>query len=141
MESNIKNVSLSFCCKEDWQSFPTIDERTRFCGSCKHKVIDFTNADQVALQQAFQSGHRVCGRFKSSQMNQSFLKLAAASLIVAASTSVISCAPEHMDPQPGVPPLPKMEDFELMGDIAFTGMVIEVIDSTEVKIDRADSIR
>lgn len=140
MESNIKNVSLSFCCKEDWQSFPTIDERTRFCGSCKHKVIDFTNADKVALQKAFQSRHRVCGRFKSSQMNESFLKLAAASLIVAASTSVIGCAPEQMDPQPSVPPLPTMEEFELM-DISFTGMVIEVIDSTEVKIDRADSIR
>lgn len=89
MDHEIKNVNLSFCCKEDWNGFASIDDKTRFCGSCKHKVVDFTNANESEFNQLIASGEKICGRFKRSQVNDSFLL--AASIVVAASASSISC--------------------------------------------------
>lgn len=97
MENEIRNVRLSYCCKKDWNSFTRIDERTRHCDSCQHEVVDFTEATQSEFDQAMNSGKKVCGRFKQSQMNESFLKLAAASLVVAASAS---CSQEKSEPPP-----------------------------------------
>lgn len=115
MEKEIKNVSLSFCCKEDWNSFTSIDERTRFCGSCKHKVVDFTNANDAEFTQLLNSNQKICGRFKRSQMSESFLKMAA-SLVIAASTSSISCThQENVTPQ-----VPEQESSE----IELTGIVM-----------------
>jgi|GEM_PF-1839275 len=90
----IKDVTLAFCCKENWNSFSSIDERTRLCGTCKHNVVDFTNASQADFQKAMQSESGVCGRFKRSQISDSFLKLAAASLM-AASVASIGCDGEN----------------------------------------------
>jgi hypothetical protein len=87
METEIKNVRLSVCCSEDWRGFKVISERSRFCGTCRHEVVDFTNATQEEFDHALKSGKKVCGRFKTSQMNDSFLKLAAASLLIASSVS------------------------------------------------------
>lgn len=95
MESSIKNVTLAFCCQEDWHSFSTIDDRTRFCGSCQHAVMDFTTANQFQFEQAMQNGQPVCGRFKSSQLSETFLKLAAASLIATSSISTTSCIDDN----------------------------------------------
>jgi hypothetical protein len=91
MRTEIKNVSLSFCCKEDWNSFTSIDERTRFCASCKNKVVDFTNATESDYNRAINSGEKICGRFKQSQLSESFLKMAAASFVVAVSATSIAC--------------------------------------------------
>ena len=119
MENEIKNVRLSFCCKEDWSRFKNIDERTRFCQSCKHRVVDFTNATQSDFDQAMNSGEKVCGRFKRSQMSEAFLKLAAASVVAAASSALVNCTTEKsVEPQVPVLTTPfEPHEHELMGDV------------------------
>ena len=124
MENEIKNVRLSFACSEDWHKFKTIDDRTRLCGSCKCKVVDFTRATRDEFDREMNSGKKVCGRFKTSQLNESFLKVAAASLIAVSATAV-SCNRETMEPQGvndrqcsivktrilmGMPPVPTKND-------------------------------
>src|SRR5260221_10600512 len=100
MENASNNVRLSFCCPEDWSRFKSIDERTRFCQSCKHQVVDFTNATQSDFDRAMNSGGKACGRFKRSQMNEAFLKLAAAAVVAAASTALVNCTTEKsVEPQ------------------------------------------
>jgi hypothetical protein len=116
MEKEIKNVSLSFCCQEDWNSFASIDERARFCASCKHKVIDFTNANASEFNQLINSGQKICGRFKRSQMSESFLKMAAASLVMAASATSIRCTEQENV----IPQVRKEESVE----IELTGIIM-----------------
>ncbi|MBI1770731.1 MAG: hypothetical protein HY015_00375 [Bacteroidetes bacterium] len=115
----IKNVRLSFCCQEDWKSFKSIDERTRFCQSCKHQVVDFTNGTQSDFDLAMNSGKKVCGRFKRSQMNEAFLKLAAATVVAAASTALVNCTSEKsVEAQAPVQTIPfEPFDGELKGEV------------------------
>jgi hypothetical protein len=98
MEKPLENVRLSFACSEDWGKFKTIDDRARLCGSCKCRVVDFTNATQDEFDREMNSGKKVCGRFNTSQLSESFLKLAAASL-VAVSATAVSCSHETAEPQ------------------------------------------
>jgi len=114
MDNEIRNVKLSFCCKEDWNSFATVDARTRFCASCRCKVLDFRNAKQQELTDALKSGGRVCGVFKRSQMNEAFLKYAAASLL-AVSSAVSSCSEESLTPVAEMPL--EEQEIEFTGDV------------------------
>ena len=131
MESDIKNVNLSFCCNKDWNTMRTVDEQKRFCESCQHQVIDFTKSTEKELKSALQSSPRVCGRFKRSQMSDAFLKYAA-SLVVASSVS-LSCSPVAEQVQPDIPIINEETDFEYMGDIEMTGFV--VYDSADTVLD------
>jgi hypothetical protein len=135
MKDEIKNVSLSFCCQEDWDQFATIDEHARFCASCKHRVIDFTNTNQRELEKELQSGARVCGRFKASQMSDTFLKMAAASIVVAATVSSIACTNELAEIEPQPAPMEAVSEMEFMGDVMFTGFILEVENEIEVPSD------
>jgi hypothetical protein len=132
--SDIKDVSLSFCCQKDWNKFTTVDERTRFCSSCKLNVIDFTRSTQADLRTASKNGS-VCGRFKLSQMSETFLKSAAATLIIASAATAMQCSEEPIKAEPPVTPLVQDQEFELMGDVAFTGLMTESEDSTIIAID------
>jgi hypothetical protein len=119
MEEKIKNVSLSFCCKKEWNALVTVDERTRFCGSCKHKVIDFTKSSQKELDEAMKESSRVCGRFTRSQMSETFIKYAAASVVLV-SSAMVSCETEAVEVKPAeVIEFPAAdEEMEiLMGDV------------------------
>jgi len=64
----ILNVRLA-ACSEDWQQMPTTTQG-RYCAECDNVVLDFTNATQADLEaaQAAAPGHRVCGRFRQSQL-------------------------------------------------------------------------
>jgi len=137
MKNEIKNVNLSFCCKEDWSSFKSIDERTRFCQSCKHQVVDFTKATQSDFDEAMNAGKKVCGRFKRSQMSETFLKLAAAVTVAASSAALTNCAKEKsIEPQAPVQTITtETVDEELMGDIVVG--ITEIppqFDSTSLRI-------
>jgi len=135
MKDEIKNISLAFCCKEDWNQFTTLNERTRFCASCKHQVIDFTDASQMELENEFQSRERVCGRFKQSQMSDSFLKLAAAALVIATTSASMSCSDELPDLNSPAAPVEELAEIEFMGDILFTGMILDEVDTVATPID------
>lgn len=126
MENKIQNVSLSFCCKEEWNTFKTVDERRRFCGSCKHNVIDFTKATQKELDHVLKSGARVCGRFTASQMSETFLRYAASAVVVASAISISCEKPVEMNrsktvesPVPALIPLlpPPEEEHYVMGAV------------------------
>ena len=55
-------------------------------------MIDFTERNAGEFLQAFEtSTSRICGRFKRSQMNSSFLKYVTASAIAVSS---VACTPE-----------------------------------------------
>lgn len=132
MSDAIKDVRLSFCCKENWNAFATVDERKRFCASCKHNVVDFTNANKEDLNQARQSGQRVCGHFKLSQMNKAFARTVIASL--ALGTAAVSCTePSEVNPElpvlevapTDVPPEISFYDLELTGIIVFDSLDVE----------------
>lgn len=121
MERELKNARLSFCCQENWNGFEVIDDRTRRCGSCSCKVIDFTQATQEDYDRAYASGQKVCGRFKASQLNEAFLKLTAASLVVGATLASAGCtnptSSQQTQPTPtvsrivmGMPPVGKSND-------------------------------
>jgi hypothetical protein len=133
MQNEIKNTRLSFCCQEDWNGFKTVDKRTRFCSSCKHQVVDFTNASQNEFNDALNSGKSICGRFKRSQVSESFLKLAVASLAVTASVASVSCTENSIEPHPPLQTNPiktvETEDTTviLMGMVAFHDSVTDRI--------------
>ena len=132
MENRIQNVNLSFCCKKDWNSFQTVDERRRFCGSCQHNVVDFTKATRMELDDALKSGNRVCGRFTRSQMGDKFLKYAASSVVIAVSVLSTGCErPVDVKPADAVeslrptPPQAPEDD----GEFVTMGIVMMPIDS------------
>lgn len=135
MKEEIKNVSLSFCCQEDWNQFATLDEQARFCVSCKHRVIDFTTTNVHELDKELQSGTRVCGRFKASQLSDTFLKMAAVSIVMAASVSNVACQSELAELEPKPSPVEDLSDMEFMGDVMFTGIIIGVENEIEVHRD------
>lgn len=118
MENGITNVSLSFCCKEDWNSFETIDERSRFCATCQHRVVDFTNATVFDFTKEKKPGS-LCGRFKRSQLNAAFL------FSIAAGMSVVSCTDGDIATSPETPRVEEriLPNEELAEEI-LTGIVI-----------------
>lgn len=132
MSDEIKNIKLSLCCQEDWNGFKSMDERTRFCDHCQHRVIDFTHAKKSDLDQARQSGERVCGRFKMSQMDPSLLKYAAASIIALSLTS--GCTEEANLPSA---PAETIDEF-IMGDVDVISDTLEVYTTGIIEFDSTD---
>ena len=134
MENEIRDVRLSFCCREDWDSFKSIDERTRFCQLCKNQVVDFTNATQSDFNVAMGSGKKICGRFKRSQMNEAFLKLAAASMMTVVSAGLVNCTDgKGVEPQvPRVQSIPFESFEEVKGEIVMGMPPPHINDSTHL---------
>ena len=119
MSNAISNVQLSFCCKENWNEFKTIDERNRFCASCQHRVTDFSQASASDLASALKEGGRVCGRFHRSQMSATFL----AGLI--ATTALTACKENVVPSLHAQIPTP-MEAItqEEVVDVMFAGIIM-----------------
>ena len=81
----IKNVSLKFSCSENYDKMED-SEKGKMCLKCNKKVIDFTNKNQNDLKNEIKSSKNgICGKFKKSQLKDSFVKYAAATLISTAS--------------------------------------------------------
>ncbi|MGC3947448.1 MAG: hypothetical protein QM762_23525 [Chryseolinea sp.] len=126
MENDITNVTLSFCCKEDWNLFKTIDERSRFCATCKHRVVDFTNATASDFDHEKKSGP-LCGRFKRSQLSAAFL------LSLAAGVANSSCTEPDILPSNYDAPLVEEEQISVETEFIMAGIV-------SVPVSEGDSI-
>ncbi|MEL1244790.1 hypothetical protein AAEO56_11000 [Flavobacterium sp. DGU11] len=63
-------ISIPKPCHEDWTSM-TPNEQGRFCGQCSKTVTDFTGMKALEIQSFLleNSGRKVCGRFKASQLD------------------------------------------------------------------------
>lgn len=87
-KKDIAHINLAFPCKQAWDEMKS-DGRNSICDKCSHCVHDFTesNADELANTLGGSSG-LVCGRFKKSQLGETFLRYAASTAIVTASLAL-----------------------------------------------------
>jgi hypothetical protein len=131
MSNPITNVSLSFCCQENWNDFEAITERERFCASCKHRVVDFTSATADDLKLAKKQSGSICGRFTRSQMSAAFLiGLTASSVLSGCSEPDLISKTE----EPAAVAPVEVEETTLKSEEFFTvGMV--VMEPGEVEAD------
>ena len=98
MQNPIKNADLTFICPEKWENMTTVGNN-KYCGKCKHLVVDFTKLTQEEFDEAIRNAPgRLCGKFTSTQTSSKFLKYAAASAMAASMLAPTSCATE--DPAP-----------------------------------------
>lgn len=126
MPNEIRNVTLSFPCREEWEKFEVVPGG-RLCGSCQHIVRDFRDCSMTELQEAMKSGQRVCGRFRKDQLSPAFLKAAAVAL---AMTTAMACDNEMPKPANNET---QVESIELTGDVEVIeetvttlGLIVEV---------------
>jgi len=63
-------ISIPKPCDEDWNAM-TPNEQGRFCGQCSKTVTDFTGMGALEIQDYLleNNGTKVCGRFKSTQLD------------------------------------------------------------------------
>ncbi len=143
MQNNIRNVSLSFCCKKDWNTFQTTEEHKRFCNSCRHNVTDFTKATQPELDSALKRGERVCGRFTAAQLSDTFRKYAASAVVAAGAVLSTSCenaadikpSDKVVLPTSIEPPTIEVHEFVTMGIVAMSPDSAVVVDTVQVATD------
>lgn len=65
------NIEIQSPCSEDWEKMnPT--QKGRFCGVCQTEVYDFTKMSDAELIAFIQSGQKVCGRYKKTQLLQEY---------------------------------------------------------------------
>ncbi|MCB0699525.1 MAG: carboxypeptidase regulatory-like domain-containing protein [Chitinophagales bacterium] len=67
-------ISIPQPCNEDWNKM-TPQEKGRFCDSCQKCIIDFSRYSDKELYEYLieNAGKKLCGRFRSSQLNRSIL--------------------------------------------------------------------
>lgn len=87
-DNSIINIGIAFSCQEEWHKMKG-DGRKRFCEKCSSNVHDFTESTTEKLNEILNnSSGLACGKFKRSQLNESFFKYAASTLILTASISL-----------------------------------------------------
>jgi hypothetical protein len=133
MKSPIKNVELSFTCPQKWEAMVDVGNN-KYCQNCKHLVVDFTKLTQSEYDDAIKNAPgRLCGLFKSSQMNPTLLKYVAAAAAITASVLVpTSCASD--DPLSEKQKEPPVEQIIEEHETLFLGIML-VPDSTDNKAD------
>ncbi|BDD06537.1 energy transducer TonB [Aureibacter tunicatorum] len=139
--AKIKNISLKFPCLERYDDMK-LQNDGRFCDSCEKLVYDFTDKTLEDLEQIKKENKgSVCGRFKKSQLNSSFYKYAAATVIAASSLAIDAEA--QVNPQNKNDTLNSSEEI-LLGDIEnfsdvdieIEGEITECVDTTYVIVDK-----
>lgn len=65
----IININIPEPCHENWQEM-TPQEQGRHCKACDKTVFDFTNKTDEQIVKAFIKYDKLCGRFKSTQLNK-----------------------------------------------------------------------
>ncbi|MBK9285275.1 MAG: T9SS type A sorting domain-containing protein [Sphingobacteriaceae bacterium] len=71
MENKNMIIRIPEPCHEDWNKM-TPEENGKFCGSCQKSVLDFSNKtdDEIKDILMHYKDQKVCGRFKSTQINR-----------------------------------------------------------------------
>jgi hypothetical protein len=93
--NNQFKLQIGTPCHENWDNMSQI-EKGRFCGSCQKMVVDFstmTEAEIVAFFENYrgqQAATNVCGRFKKTQLAQSYSRKDKNNYAVAAKTAAKS---------------------------------------------------
>ncbi|NJB69719.1 hypothetical protein GGR42_000181 [Saonia flava] len=61
-------ITIPEPCTENWNTMaPT--QKGAFCDKCSKEVVDFTHTSRFELSKKLESGTKLCGRFKPSQLN------------------------------------------------------------------------
>ncbi len=68
----IITISIPKPCHEDWKKM-TPTEKGKFCKVCTKEVFDFTNVSDEELVKKVYNKEKLCGRFKSSQLNRELI--------------------------------------------------------------------
>lgn len=63
------HINIPEPCHEDWSKM-TPEEKGRHCSLCKKTVFDFTNKTDETIVKTFKAEGKVCGRFKTTQLNR-----------------------------------------------------------------------
>nr|WP_321224502.1 carboxypeptidase-like regulatory domain-containing protein [uncultured Psychroserpens sp.] len=66
------NINIPEPCHEDWNKM-TVQQKGRHCKSCEKTVFDFTTKTDEQIVKTFLNEGRVCGRFKSTQLNRALV--------------------------------------------------------------------
>lgn len=64
------SISIPSPCHENWSTM-TPTEKGRFCSNCQKVVVDFTQMSDQEVVKFLTSEKKVCGQFRSSQLNRS----------------------------------------------------------------------
>lgn len=64
------SISIPSPCHENWSNM-TPREKGRFCSNCQKVVVDFTKMSNQEIVNHLTSEKKVCGQFRSSQLNRS----------------------------------------------------------------------
>jgi hypothetical protein len=88
--SDIRNITLSFTCQEKLVRNAAGEF---YCDKCAHAITDFRCQSAEALQAAMRSAGTkpVCGIFSRSQLNEKFVRYAAAATIAVMAASATMC--------------------------------------------------
>lgn len=82
MSKEIKNINIAFPCQENLKA-ASIAEGDFLCLRCNSKVYDFRNKSKLELDSLKLSSETlICGKFKKSQLSETFLKAIATSAII-----------------------------------------------------------
>ncbi len=93
----IKNVTLEFNCPQKLSSF-TKSNNEFYCEKCSKNIIDFTNKTPQELSQLTSiPSANICGLFKKSQLSNKFIKYAASSILITASTFTANSQDINLD--------------------------------------------
>ena len=126
MANEIRNVTLSFPCREEWEKFEVVPGG-RLCAGCQHIVKDFRDCSMAELREEMKSGQRVCGRFRKDQLSPTFLKVAAALVAMTAATACENEMPKPANNETQVESIELTGEVEVIEETVTTlGMVVEV---------------
>jgi hypothetical protein len=68
MKAGPVTITIPQPCNQDWADMQPV-EGGRFCGSCRHAVVDFTRMTDQEILAAF-TRHSPCGRFRADQLER-----------------------------------------------------------------------
>lgn len=140
MERKYK-ITIPELCQVDWNKM-TPEETGRFCSICTKGVVDFTNKNNIEIQEYFikNQGQKVCGRFRNEQVNKfdiqipqsvlkqrlPFHKAFLLALFIVMGTTLFSC---------------KNHNDDTLGDVVVVEDTIQANHTTGVILPPKDSIQ